>query len=120
MSAHLSLDGIVLITGNLGAQVRFYNQQLGLPVRSRYSDAVLFDCGGARLGLFGSAHHPEATRRLGEADHGVGHLEFGIRSSALPALAKDLTERGHKAYGETFEDVDGNLFHFVPNHHHRW
>lgn len=115
-----TLDGIVLVTSRLGAQRRFYADVLGLPIRSEYPDAVFFGGDGARLVLFREAHHPEATRRLGGADHGVGHLEFGLSSAAVPGAQRRLADAGHHAYREVFHDADGNLLHFVADRRHVW
>ncbi len=118
--SNISLDGVVVVTSHLEAQRHFYADVLGLPVRSEYGDAVFFGGEGARLVLFSEGHHPEATRRLAPADHGIGHLEFGLPSAAVPAAQQRLLGAGHHAYREVFQDADGNLLHFVADRRHAW
>lgn len=114
------LAGVVLVTSELAAQRAFYRDVLGLPLRADYGSAAFFEAGATRLALFARGHHPEADERLRDASKGIGHLEFAIAEAAYPELRDQLTEAGHRAYRENFQDADGNLFHFVPGGKHTW
>ena len=107
-----ALDAVILIARDFEAQCRFYEGVLGLEVTARYPDAAFFRAGAQTLGIFAASHHPEGQRRLGGADHGISHLEFRIASSERPSLVHRLESAGARAYGDSFQDADGNLFHF--------
>lgn len=107
-----SLDAVVLIAADFEGQVSFYRDVLGLELISHSSETAFFRCGQQTLAIFSRSNHPEGTKRLGGAAHGISHLEFGLSSSDKEAMYKQLTEAGAHAYGDNFEDADGNLFHF--------
>ena len=50
--------------------------------------------------------------RLDGARHGISHLEFALAAADEKAVVARLDAAGCRAYGEMFEDADGNLFHF--------
>lgn len=110
----------MLVVDDLDAQRAFYRDVLGLTLRSDYGDAVFFEAGPTRLVLFARGHHPEADSRLGGAARGISHLEWAVPAAGYPPLRDRLTEVGHRAYRENFQDADGNLFHFVPDGRQTW
>jgi len=107
------LHAVVLIVKDLERQRRFYRDVLGLAADADYGDAVFFSCGRQKLALFDRGHHREGTQSLEGASKGISHLEFAVGKAAEKTLARRLQQAGHRAYGETFRDADGNLFHFV-------
>ncbi|NEP00405.1 MAG: glyoxalase/bleomycin resistance/dioxygenase family protein [Symploca sp. SIO2E9] len=111
-SSVCSLDAVILIAADFEEQVRFYRDVLGLESISKSSETAFFRCGEQKLAIFSRSHHIEGTKRLGQADHGISHLEFGVPHDKKDLIYKQLTEAGARAYGDNFEDADGNLFHF--------
>lgn len=107
------INGIILIANDFEGQCRFYHDVLGLELVSRYDDAAFFRAGAQTLGIFAKSHHPEGTMRLGDAEHGISHLEFSAGESAQALLVSRLMEFGAHAYNNNFADADGNLFHFT-------
>lgn len=112
MQKILGLDAVILIVRDLEGQKRFYRDTLGLEIEGDYGDAVFFRCGEQKIALFARSHHPEGAKRLEGAEKGISHLEFRIRRDELPTLDRRLREAGFHAYGENYQDADGNLFHF--------
>lgn len=112
MQKILGLDAVILIVRDLEAQKRFYRDTLGLELEGDYGDAVFFRCGEQKLALFARSHHPEGAKRLDGASKGISHLEFRVRTSDREAVDRRLREAGFHAYGENYQDADGNLFHF--------
>jgi catechol 2,3-dioxygenase-like lactoylglutathione lyase family enzyme len=108
----VGLDAVILIAADFPAQCAFYRDVLGLEVKATYADAAFFKLGGQTLGIFARSHHPEGSRRLQGASHGLSHLEFRVPRAAAAALADRLRSAGAHAYGDSFADADGNLFHF--------
>jgi len=108
----LGLDAVILIADNFEAQCRFYRDVLGLQVESEYGDAMFFKVGKQTLGIFARTHHPEGTRHLGPASHGLSHLEFRLERADREQFLLRLKAGGAHAYGDNFADADGNLFHF--------
>lgn len=106
------LDAVVLIVDRFEETKTFYRDHLGMEVFDEYEDAVFFKCGAQTLALFGRTHHPEGTKRLEGARKGISHLEFRIEKSARKKTELDLRKAGRHAYGDNYEDPDGNLFHF--------
>jgi catechol-2,3-dioxygenase len=107
------INGIILIANDFEGQCRFYRDVLGLKVVACYADAAFFKVGAQTFGIFAKSHHPEGTERLGNADHGISHLEFSVSESAQAHLTGRLMEFGAHAYKDNFADADGNLFHFT-------
>ena len=107
------LHGVVLISPNYEEQVRFYRDVLGLAIHSQYEDATFFAVGEQLLAVFGRGHHPEGTKRLGGAKHGLSHLEFQVETKKRAEVERRLDVEGARAYRDNFQDADGNLFHFV-------
>lgn len=107
-----SLDAIVLIANDFEKQRQFYKEVLGLEVIEEYSDAVFFAIGAQKLAIFAKNHHPEGTRRLDGATHGISHLEFGINKDDAKQLTEKLKAVKALADDRHFQDSDGNLFHF--------
>ncbi len=107
------LDAVVLIVKDLERQKRFYRDVLGLPVEAEAGDAVFLSCGREKLALFARSHHPEGTLSLEGAARGISHLEFRIPREEQELYDRRLREAGLHAYGETYRDPDGNLFHFT-------
>jgi catechol 2,3-dioxygenase-like lactoylglutathione lyase family enzyme len=107
------IHGVILIANDFEGQCRFYRDTLGLEMTAHYSDAAFFKAGNQTLGIFAQTHHPEGTKRLGGADHGISHLEFSIDKSLEQEFIDRLTEAGAHAYKDNFADADGNLFHFT-------
>lgn len=106
------LNAVILIARDFEAQCRFYEEVLGLEVWMKWEDGAFFKAGEQVIGVFAKGHHPEGDKRLGDADHGLSHLEFTITAEDRPALEARLKEAGCRAYGDNFQDADGNLFHF--------
>ena len=106
------LDAVILIAWDFAAQCAFYENVLGLEVKARHADAVFFQAGTQTLGIFAASHHPEGTRRLLGANHGISHLEFRLPAAGQGAVVRRLDSVGARAYGDNFQDADGNLFHF--------
>jgi catechol 2,3-dioxygenase-like lactoylglutathione lyase family enzyme len=106
------LDAVVLIARDFDRQVAFYRDVLGLEVAWAGHDAAFFRCGGQTLAVFAKSHHPQAVPRLDGARHGLSHLEFAVAAEDHDALSARLEAAGFRAYGDNFEDPDGNLFHF--------
>lgn len=113
MAGIRGLHAVVLIVKDLEKQKRFYRDVMGLEVEGDYGDAVFFRCGEQKLALFAPSHHPEGTKRLKGAEKGISHLEFKIDRGARAEWDRRLREAGYHAYGDNYEDEDGNLFHFV-------
>ena len=111
-----SIEGVILIANDFEGQCSFYLDVLGLELSARYSDAAFFKVGSQKLGIFARSHHREGTRRLGDANHGLSHLEFGIEKRVLEKMITRLKEQGAHAYRDNFADADGNLFHFTESH----
>jgi catechol-2,3-dioxygenase len=107
------LHAVVLVVEDLEAQRRFYTEMLGLTEDANYGDAVFLSCGRQKLALFAHGHHRQADERLDGARHGISHLEFAIDRADEAALVERLTRAGFHAYRDSFQDADGNLFHFV-------
>jgi catechol 2,3-dioxygenase-like lactoylglutathione lyase family enzyme len=107
------IDGVILIANDFEGQCRFYRDVLGLELVAHYGDAAFFKAGSQTLGIFAKSHHSEGTRRLGQADHGISHLEFSTDAEAEEKLTQRLMEAGAHAYKDNFADADGNLFHFT-------
>lgn len=112
LGAVRGLDAVVLIARDFERQVAFYRDVLGLELEWSAHDAAFFRCGGQKLAVFAKSHHPQAVPRLDGARHGLSHLEFAVDARDHPALAARLDAAGVRAYGDNFEDPDGNLFHF--------
>ena len=108
----LGLDAVVLIADDFAGQVRFYKDVLGLELLSSSSETAFFRMGAQKLAIFSREHHPEGTRRLGGATHGISHLEFSLSESEMTAMANKLREAGFHTSRDLFQDADGNLFHF--------
>jgi catechol 2,3-dioxygenase-like lactoylglutathione lyase family enzyme len=108
-----ALHAVVLVVRDLDAQRRFYTEMLGFKVDADYGDAVFLSCGSQKLALFAHGHHPQAEERLDGARHGISHFEFAIDGADEPAFVERLTTAGFHAYRDSFQDADGNLFHFV-------
>ena len=106
------LDAIILIVKDLAKQKEFYEKVLGLELEADYGDAVFFKCGKQKIALFAYSHHKEGTKNLEGAKKGISHLEFRVKKSDLDKIQKRLKDAGFHAYRETFQDADGNLFHF--------
>jgi catechol 2,3-dioxygenase-like lactoylglutathione lyase family enzyme len=106
------LDAVVLIANDFNGQCRFYRDLLGLEMISHYGDAAFFRAGDQVVGIFARNHHPEGTRNLGGASHGISHLEFRLNKDEISNFIAKLKGAGSHAYGECFVDADGNLFHF--------
>lgn len=107
-----SLDAVVLIANDFRRQCEFYGNTLGLPATNTYEDAAFFSAGNQSLAVFAHSHHPEGTERLKGGSHGLSHIEFGIQRSDRASMIEHLHKLGAHAYGENFQDADGNLFHF--------
>ncbi len=107
-----SLDAVVLIAAHFEEQISFYHDVLGLELVSQSAESAFFRCGQQMIAIFSLNNHPEGTKRLGGADHGISHLEFGLPAAEKNTMYEKLTEAGSHAYGDNFEDADGNLFHF--------
>jgi catechol 2,3-dioxygenase-like lactoylglutathione lyase family enzyme len=103
------LGAVVLIARDFARQVAFYRDVLALPLEWQGDDAAIFRCGDQKLAVFAKAHHPQAVMRLGGASHGLSHLQLDIDPAQRAALAARLDAAGCRAYGENFEDADGNL-----------
>lgn len=108
----LGLDAVILIADDFVGQCNFYRDVLGLDVSSLYADAAFLRVGRQTLGIFARSHHPEGTKRLRGASHGISHLEFRLAEVERQQLVSGLDAAGARAYGENFADADGNLFHF--------
>jgi catechol 2,3-dioxygenase-like lactoylglutathione lyase family enzyme len=108
----LGLDAIVLIADDFEGQCRFYEEVLGLERITHYGDAVFFRLGNQKLAIFARSHHPEGTKRLGGANHGISHLEFRIDRAEREQWLSRLKAVNAHAYEDNFADADGNLFHF--------
>jgi len=106
------LDAVVLIARDFNRQVAFYRDVLGLELAWSAHDAAFFRCGDQKLAVFAKSHHPQAVQRLDGARHGLSHLEFAVADEDHAALVARLDAAGVRAYGDNFEDPDGNLFHF--------
>ncbi|HLA10546.1 MAG TPA: VOC family protein [Pyrinomonadaceae bacterium] len=107
------IDAVILIANDFEGQCRFYADVLGLEMTARYSDAAFFKAGTQTLGIFARSHHPEGTKRLGGATHGLSHLEFRIDEGFQQEFVDRLTEAGAHSYKDNFADADNNLFHFT-------
>ena len=107
-----SLDAVVLIAKDFERQCEFYGNTLGLVAKASYRDAAFFGAGNQAVAIFAKSHHPEGTKRLQGAAYGLSHFEFGLRRSDQSAMFEHLNSLGAHAYGENFQDADGNLFHF--------
>ncbi|WP_018132403.1 VOC family protein [Effusibacillus pohliae] len=107
------LHAVVLIVKDLQKQKRFYQEVLNLQLEADYGDAVFFRCGNQKIALFAHSHHPEGSKRLAGAEKGISHLEFRIKREDREHWDRKLREVGFHAYGDNYEDEDGNLFHFV-------
>lgn len=107
------LHAVVLVVHDLQAQRHFYTEMLGFSVDADYGDAVFLSCGRQKLALFAHGHHPQADERLGGANHGISHFEFAIDQADESGFVERLTRAGFHAYRDSFQDADGNLFHFV-------
>lgn len=108
----LGLDALILIANKYEDQCAFYEKVLGLPVATKGPDFVFYKVGEEVLGIFARSHHPEGTRRLGGADHGISHFEFRIREKDRTEFTRRLEEARALVADENFCDSDGNLFHF--------
>jgi len=106
------LDAVILIVKDFEKQKEFYEKALGLELEADYGDAAFFKCGKQKIALFAHSHHPEGTKHLEGAKKGISHLEFKVKKSDLQKIMKRLKDSGFHAYKETFQDADGNLFHF--------
>lgn len=107
------LHAVVLFAKDLEKQKRFYRDVLGLHLEADYGDAVFFSCGEQKIALFAPSHHPEGAKRLEGAAKGISHLEFRIKRADKAYWDEKLRAAGYHAYGDNYEDEDGNLFHFV-------
>ena len=107
------ISGIVIISDNFDAQCEFYGHTLGLIALESGVGYAFFQAGEQRLGIFAKGHHPEGDLRLHGADHGISHLEFAFAPDRFASMTARLRERSAHAYGDNFQDRDGNLFHFV-------
>lgn len=56
---------------------------------------------------------PRAQNALKGAAKGISHLEFRIKRADKAYWDEKLRAAGYHAYGDNYEDEDGNLFHFV-------
>lgn len=112
LGAVRGLDAVVLIARDFERQVAFYRDVLGLELEWSAHDAAFFRCGDQKLAVFAKSHHPQAVPRLDGARHGLSHLEFAVAGEDHAALVARLEAAGFHAYGDNFEDADGNLFHF--------
>ncbi|ERN41698.1 putative ring-cleavage extradiol dioxygenase [Rubidibacter lacunae KORDI 51-2] len=106
------LNAVIFIANDFEGQCKFYEETLGLELASRQEDAAFFKIGNQTLGIFARSHHPEGTKRLGDATHGISHLEFLLAEADLEKTIAKLKATGAHAYGDNFADADGNLFHF--------
>lgn len=107
-----SLDAVILIANDFVKQRQFYKETMGLKVVEEYQDAIFFAIGEQKLAIFAKSHHPEGTERLGKANHGISHLEFGIAKGDEKVAGDRLKDAKAHVSGRDFEDADGNLFHF--------
>ena len=107
-----ALDAVVLIVKDIKKQRYFYKEILGLELEADYGDAVFFKAGEQKLALFSREHHKEGTAHLEGAQKGISHLEFKIEKKDEQAIQKKLKEQGFLAYGDNYQDADGNIFHF--------
>jgi catechol-2,3-dioxygenase len=107
------INAVILIADNFEGQCRFYGEVLGLELSARYSDAAFYKVGDQTLGIFARSHHPQGTERLGDANHGLSHLEFRINKASEQEFVDKLTKAGAHAYKDNFADADNNLFHFT-------
>lgn len=104
---------VILITEHFRSQYDFYSRVLGLETVTSGNDYAFFRVGGQTLGIFARGHHTEGDARLGPADHGLSHLEFSVPEERKASLIAKLDAESARAYGENFQDADGNLFHFA-------
>lgn len=107
------LHAVVLIVRDLEKQKNFYRDVMGMQVEGDYGDAVFFRCGNQKLALFAYGHHDEGRKRLGGAEKGISHLEFVVDEKEQAEWDQRLRKAGYHAYGDNYQDEDGNLFHFV-------
>ena len=107
------LHAVILIANDYKNQLEFYRDTLELEIAMEYEDAVFFKAGEQMLAIFSNEHHAEGTKRLKGGEHGISHLEFNLDESEREAMYEKLRNKGAHAYGDSFEDADGNLFHFV-------
>ncbi len=93
-------------------QCAFYKSTLGLALKANDGTQHSLAPGDQSLAVFARSHHPQGTKRLQGAQHGLSHLEFGLNRRDHIALFGHLNRFGAQAYGENFQDADGILFHF--------